>query len=198
MAKGGGESKGATLMAKGIVIGEKCLWDEILDILSLKKGQTGYKGQEKGGHAATRGKKKGLAAKALTKSKVTSSRTSTKAAPTVTDPGEGTLANPGVILGLNASMLENPTMVEKLLERLIPHAKRDAVEKLDLDWVISKFFHCIGHITICFRIKNVLLHFHSSNKFNFYKWWCSGPPLLVMVGRWEKRWWLNGGWDRLC
>ena len=38
MAKGG-ESKGATLVAKGITIGEKHPWKEMVDILPIKKSK---------------------------------------------------------------------------------------------------------------------------------------------------------------
>ncbi|GFZ00947.1 hypothetical protein Acr_14g0005820 [Actinidia rufa] len=56
-------------------------------------------------------KKKGPAAKASAKSKVTSSQATTLAAVS----REGTSANPGVDLGLNVSVLENPRVAEKLI-----------------------------------------------------------------------------------
>ena len=58
--------------------------------------------------------------------------------------GEGTSANPGDVLGLNASMLENPVVAEKLLEGAIPPFDREEVGKLDLDWAISRLFHGVG------------------------------------------------------
>ena len=72
-------------------------------------------------------------------------------------PREGTSANPGAILGLKASMLENSAMADKFLERVIPPTDRESVEKLDLDKAILKFFHCVGQVIICFQIKLVLL-----------------------------------------
>ncbi|GFZ14243.1 hypothetical protein Acr_24g0004330 [Actinidia rufa] len=45
----------------------------------------------------------------------------------VVTPGEGTSAHPSDVLGLNASMLENPTVVEKLLEGVVPPFNREEV-----------------------------------------------------------------------
>ena len=57
----------------------------------------------------------------------------TREVPTSAAPWEGTSANPGVILGLKASTMENSAMVEKLLQGLILLADKEVVEMLDLD-----------------------------------------------------------------
>ncbi|GFS32283.1 hypothetical protein Acr_00g0021730 [Actinidia rufa] len=77
--------------------------------------------------------------KAPTKAKASLSKAESKAA-----VGEGTSANPGVVLGLKAFMLGNPAVVGKLLEEVILPADKEEVEKLDLDWAISQFFHRVG------------------------------------------------------
>ncbi|GFS43667.1 hypothetical protein Acr_00g0086320 [Actinidia rufa] len=126
MAKG--EPKSTTLAAKGIVIDEKRQWDEMPDISPSKKGKQAVNAKRKGPMPPPEDKKK-----ALTKS---------KAMPTAAVPREGTSTNPGVVLGYNISMIGNPVVAKKLLKGVIPLADKEEVEKLDLDWAISKFFHC--------------------------------------------------------
>ncbi|GFS33728.1 hypothetical protein Acr_00g0030250 [Actinidia rufa] len=84
--------------------------------------------------------------RALTKSKAMSSRMTTKVTPAAAVHGEGTLANPRFVAGLNVSMMENPAAAEKLLEGVIPPVDGEEVEKLDLDRVMSKFFHVVGQM----------------------------------------------------
>ena len=64
----------------------------------------------------------------------------------VVAPGEGTLANPSDVLGLNTSMLENSTVAEKLLEGVIPPFDREEVGKLDLDQALSRLFYGVGQV----------------------------------------------------
>ena len=96
-------------------------------------------------------KKKRSSSKAPAKSKATSRSSSTtesrKAVPALA-PREGTSANLVLSWGSKASMLENPAMVEELLEGVIPPADKEEVEKLNLDWAISKFFHIVGQVAI--------------------------------------------------
>ena len=95
--------------------------------------------------------------KAPAKSKETSSKTVSKGVTPAVAPREGTSANPSNVLGLNASMLDNPTVAEKLLKGVIPPS----------DPAISRLFHGVGQVTIHFQVKITFLHFHSSSKFNF-------------------------------
>ncbi|GFS36113.1 hypothetical protein Acr_00g0044130 [Actinidia rufa] len=89
MAKGKGEPKGATLTAKGVVIDAK----------------------KKGLMPPPEDKKKGPTTKAPIKSKATLSQ----AAIPVAALGEGTSANPRAALRLNAFVMENPGLAEKLI-----------------------------------------------------------------------------------
>ncbi|GFZ17082.1 hypothetical protein Acr_26g0003520 [Actinidia rufa] len=86
-------------------------------------------------------KKKGSSGKAPAKSRVASNAMMSKGVVPTIAPEEGTLANPGAILGLNASMLENPDVVEKLLKGVIPPLDKKEVGRLDLDRVISSLFY---------------------------------------------------------
>ena len=138
MAKGRGKSKGAISVTKGIVIGEKRPRDEMPDISPSKKGKP-----------AVNAKKK----------RPISSRVTTKVVPTSAAPGEGTLANPEAILRPNASIMENPSVAKKVIQGLILPANKEAVEKLDLDWAITRFFHSVIQVNACFEIKLILLHF---------------------------------------
>ncbi|GFZ09190.1 hypothetical protein Acr_20g0009980 [Actinidia rufa] len=47
-----------------------------------------------------------------------------------------------------ATMLRSSTTAEKLLESVIPPFDKEEVEKLDLDRVVSKFFHIIGQAIV--------------------------------------------------
>ena len=109
-----------------MVISEKHPQDEVLDISPSKKGKSMADSNGKGAM-----------------SKVTSSKVPSKGAVPIVAPREGTLANPGNVLGLNASMLKNPIMAKKLLEGVILPFNRDEVSKLDLDRAISRLFHGI-------------------------------------------------------
>ena len=62
--------------------------------------------------------------------------------------GEGTSASPGTALEPRASMLRSPSTEEKLLEGMIPPLDKEEVEKLDLDQVVSKFFHIVSQVTV--------------------------------------------------
>ncbi|GFY85266.1 hypothetical protein Acr_04g0000040 [Actinidia rufa] len=68
-------------------------------------------------------------------------RTGSMGAKPVLAPKEGTSANPDHVLWPIASILENPSVAEKLLEGVIPPLDKEEVEKLDLDLAISTLFH---------------------------------------------------------
>ena len=55
--------------------------------------------------------------------------------------------------------MENSSMVEKLLQRLILLADKEAMDKLDLDRVITRFLHSLSQVITYFQIVLVLLHF---------------------------------------
>ncbi|GFY89061.1 hypothetical protein Acr_06g0010010 [Actinidia rufa] len=130
-----GGSKCSTLAAKGVVISEKCPRDEVPDILPIKKVKSTVNSKGKGTTSPHKAKKK---------FKLTPSKTASKGPRLVVVVGEGTSAIPSDVLGLTASMLDNPTMVEKLLERVIPPFDREKVGKLNLDQAISRLFHGVG------------------------------------------------------
>ena len=81
-------------------------------------------------------KKKGPA-----KSRATSNCTTSNVA---ARPKERTSANPRMDLRPNASVLENPRVVEKLLQRLVLPTDQVELDKLDLDRAIMRFFHFVG------------------------------------------------------
>ena len=81
--------------------------------------------------------------KAPPKSKSTPSRTGSKVVARVAVLWEGTLTNPKVDLGPNVSILENPVVVGKLLQGLVLLDDQVEMDKLDLDRVITKFFHIV-------------------------------------------------------
>ncbi|GFS44401.1 hypothetical protein Acr_00g0090120 [Actinidia rufa] len=83
-------------------------------------------------------RKKGPTGKASTKSKETSSRVVIKEVPSSAAPREGTLANPRVVLVLEASTKKNPVVAEKLIQGLILLDDNKAVDKLDLDRAITR------------------------------------------------------------
>ncbi|GFY91662.1 hypothetical protein Acr_08g0000580 [Actinidia rufa] len=72
--------------------------------------------KKKGSMPSPNYKEKGPATKAPAKPKATLSRAATRVVPAFTTPEEGTSANPGVILGLKAFVIENPAVAEKLLQ----------------------------------------------------------------------------------
>ena len=142
-------SKGASLVAKststvkGITLGEKCPRDKMPDITPTKKGKSAFDTKNKGTISPSGAKKKAMWKFKTPPSKATSTLASVVA--TV----EGTSTNPKAFLGALASMLENPTVVEKLLERVIPLVDKEEVEKMDLDWAISWLFCVVGEVTPC-------------------------------------------------
>ncbi|GFZ15805.1 hypothetical protein Acr_25g0002140 [Actinidia rufa] len=154
-------SKCSTPVAKGVVIGEKCPRDEVLDISPTKKGKFASDSKGKGTMSQPEAKKK------ATKSKATSNKIASKGAMPIMAPGKGTFANSGDVLGLNASMLENPTVAKKVLGGVIPPFNKEKVQKLDLDRAISRLFYGVGQVITHLQIKIAFPHFHSSNKFNF-------------------------------
>ncbi|GFZ14455.1 hypothetical protein Acr_24g0006450 [Actinidia rufa] len=130
-------SKSANPMAKGVVISKKCPQNETPNILSSKKGKQASDAKKKGFMPLLEDKKKGSSSKALAKSMATSSAAASKGVVPAIAPEEGTSVNPGAALGLKASMLENPTIAEKLFKEVIPPVDKEEVEKLDLDRTIS-------------------------------------------------------------
>ena len=63
--------------------------------------------------------------------------------PTFMALGEGTSANPGVVLGLEASAIDNPTMAKKLLQGVVLLADKKTAE-LEPDVVATRFFNAFG------------------------------------------------------
>ena len=118
-----------------MTINEKHPKEEVLDMSPNKKGSKG-----KGIMSSPKAKKK------VAKSKATSSKAASKGATPRVALREGTLANPGHVLGLRASMLKNPTVAEKLLEGVIPPIDREEVGKLNLDRAISRLFYGVGQV----------------------------------------------------
>ena len=55
-------------------------------------------------------------------------------------------AVPGMYLGPNASVLETPLVAEKLLQRFVLPADQVELDKLDLNWAITNFFHVVSHV----------------------------------------------------
>ena len=112
-------------------------------------------------------KKKGMSPpkdkkKALSKSKSTPSRTTSKVASHAVVSGEETSTNLGVDLGPNASILENLGVAEKLLQGLVLPIDQGELDKMDLDRVITKFFHCVSQVT------TRLLHQFCTSEFSLF------------------------------
>ncbi|GFZ05187.1 hypothetical protein Acr_17g0007590 [Actinidia rufa] len=59
-------------------------------------------------------------------------------------PEEGTSTNLSTILGPGAFILGIPSVVEKILQGVIPPADKEKVEKFTLDQTATKLFHVIG------------------------------------------------------
>ncbi|GFY81052.1 hypothetical protein Acr_01g0008610 [Actinidia rufa] len=106
--------------------------DNIPDIMPYKKGKAASDAKKKGPMSPFEEKKKRYFVKFPAKARASPNKLTSKA---VTSPTteESTSANPGVILGLNASILQNPIVTEKLLEGMIPPLNKEEVGKLDLD-----------------------------------------------------------------
>ncbi|GFZ09281.1 hypothetical protein Acr_20g0010890 [Actinidia rufa] len=130
----------STLTAKGVVIGEKCPRVEMPSMSPSNRGKQAFDAKKKSSMPPPEDKKKGSSSKAPTKSRVTS-RSSLKK---FLHQGEKK----------STSMLENPTVVEELLEGVIPPADKEEVEKLSLDWAISKFFHIVDQASVADRAKD--------------------------------------------
>ncbi|GFS33127.1 hypothetical protein Acr_00g0026490 [Actinidia rufa] len=114
-SKGVSSSTKSPPTAKGVVIWEKCLKDEVSNILPREVKSNG-----KVTLPLLNAKK--------AKSSMTSSAPAIKGAKPIMAPGKGTLANPGTALRLEASMLGNPSMAEKILVGIIlPDDKEKAV-----------------------------------------------------------------------
>ncbi|GFY81552.1 SAUR-like auxin-responsive protein family [Actinidia rufa] len=80
----------------------------------LKKGKQATEAKKKGSMPPPYDKKKGLATKAPTESKTNSGRAAIQDVPTSATLGEGTSANPRVVLRFEASTMENLVVTEKL------------------------------------------------------------------------------------
>ncbi|GFZ09274.1 hypothetical protein Acr_20g0010820 [Actinidia rufa] len=119
--------------AKEVVIGKKCPWDEMPDIMPTKKGKK-----------ASDAKKKGTMSPLEDKRMATSSKAESKGEIPIMVPEEVTSAYLGAVLGLNASILKNPTVAKKLLEGMIPPLDKEEMSRLDLDLAISRLFHGVG------------------------------------------------------
>ncbi|GFY92423.1 hypothetical protein Acr_08g0008190 [Actinidia rufa] len=123
--------------AKEVVIGEKRAGESITSSPSKKaKADDGSKG--KGVDIGPEGKKKA------------SSLSKTLAAPTVVPsrPGEGTSAHHGAVPGPAPSILDSPSVAERLLRGVIPPTDKEKVDKLTLDQTATKLFHVIGQALV--------------------------------------------------
>lgn len=137
-SKGASSLAKSTSTAKGVVIREKCPRGEVPD---TSPSETGSKGKE----AMPPFEAKKKAKSAMTPSAEVNEK--------VTLPialGEGTSANPGIVQGPKASILESPSVVEKILGEVILPADKEKVDKLTLDQAVMKFFHVIGQVLIWF------------------------------------------------
>ena len=122
------KSKVATLPTKGLVIWEKRPREEVPNTLPNKKDKiVDLKGKET------------IPLKEV-KKKATWRFKETPAAV----PREGTSINSDAALGPTTSMLGSPSVAKKILERVIPPADKEKVNKLPLDQVVTNFFHIIG------------------------------------------------------
>ena len=132
-----------------MVIREKRPQDEVPNFLPSKKGKivTDSKGKE----TMPPLKAKKQAAK--------SSKAKSRGATPAMAIGEGTSANPGDVLGLNASMMESSTVAEKLLEGVIPSFDKEETGKLDHDRAISRLFSEIGQVITYPLVKVGLMYF---------------------------------------
>ena len=70
-------------------------------------------------------------------------------------------------MGFNASVLENPGIAEKLLQVLVLPADQEAMERLDLDQAVTRFFHSISQVITYYQINLILLCLCSFDKFCF-------------------------------
>ncbi|GFZ06645.1 hypothetical protein Acr_18g0008150 [Actinidia rufa] len=89
--------------------------EEALDISPMKNGKQAIDAKKKRPMPSPNDKKKGHAAKAPTKYKTTLGCATTRDVPTFVALRKGTSVNPGVVLGLETSALDNPAIEENLL-----------------------------------------------------------------------------------
>ena len=124
----------STPPTKGIVIREKCKRDDV-PITSPQKAS--YKGKE---------------AMSVPEHKKAKSKSMPSELETVlarpASPGEGTSTNPMATLGPKVTILRSAALTKKILEAHITHFDKNEVDKLELDWMVSKFFHIFGQV-IC-------------------------------------------------
>ncbi|PSS04733.1 Na(+)/H(+) antiporter NhaB like [Actinidia chinensis var. chinensis] len=128
---------------KGIQIGEKPnrAQEEELDVSPMKKrNQTSTNVKKKRPLLTLDNKKKRPATKTTAKPKFTPTRAMIRDVPTFAALGEGTSVNLGIILGLESSAIDNPTMAKKLLQGVVLPADKEMVDKLEIDMAITWFF----------------------------------------------------------
>ncbi|GFY91349.1 hypothetical protein Acr_07g0015450 [Actinidia rufa] len=129
----GGNSVVGPILAKGAVIGEKRLREDLASSPSKKgKVDDGSKGKEV--VKVPEGKKKATPSGDVMCSAATSSPW----------PREGTSANLSTVLGPTTSILGSPSVAKKLLRGVFPLADKEKVDKLTLDQTATKLFHVIG------------------------------------------------------
>ncbi|GFZ19843.1 hypothetical protein Acr_28g0005480 [Actinidia rufa] len=80
----------------------------------------------------------GASCQAPAKPKATSTRATTQDAPTFAATREGISANLGVVLGLEASAMDNPVVTEKLLQGFILLVDKETMSKLDLNMATTR------------------------------------------------------------
>ena len=68
------------------------------------------------------------------------------ATPHLVSGKKGTLVNLGAVLGLESSMVKSPTMGEKRVQAVISLANKKMLEKMELDEVVTQFYHTFSKV----------------------------------------------------
>ncbi|GFY95337.1 hypothetical protein Acr_10g0007220 [Actinidia rufa] len=63
-------------------------------------------------------------------------------------PREGTSVNPVAALGPRVNMFRSAATAKKILKTYIPQFDKEEVDKLELDWMVSKLFHILGQAVV--------------------------------------------------
>ncbi|XP_057490042.1 uncharacterized protein LOC130776032 isoform X1 [Actinidia eriantha] len=141
-SKGASSAARSSSAAKGITIGKKRPRDVTPNVAPSKKGKSASDSKGKGTMFPPEAKKK------ATGEIVTPPSKEDNKAAGVMVARDGTSANPIAALGPRATMLRSSATTEKILESAIPPFDKKEMEKLDLDQVVSKFFHIIGQAVV--------------------------------------------------
>ncbi|GFS43542.1 hypothetical protein Acr_00g0085660 [Actinidia rufa] len=147
LGKSADVSSGTSVLAKGVVIGEKRAGESITSSPS-KKGKANDGSKGKGVDSGPEGKKK---ATSSSKAPATPTAASSRL-------GEGNSANLGTVPGPKASQgfylgpqgfyLGQPVCGREVAAGVIPPTDKEKVEKLTLDQTVTKLFHVIGQALV--------------------------------------------------